>query len=326
VKKYFPTFQVRPMNFQILHYREFEGRIRLEFYDLMDKYHSLKKKEDMMIEAREGKESRKDILLQAKSNNTITKLGDIELTMIEVEDATNTNYERNIRTIEQKRDKKIKDAQAECERKIRDAENEYERVSGIYDDQKKQSVARTKREYEVKRRTLIAKGESIEAERTLVVRTAGEITLEKQKYDLLKQLNSVISRISISRSQCPKGTIFDTPMLTLPEPLPSRNTSPATSKPPTPPPTPPPEPVAPVQPAVMGKYGMPLWLENMGEANLVLREQAFREDAEARKLADEEENEKKQEALARRATYERELAERRKRNEEYKKQKASVSE
>jgi len=323
---FFQTFQATgiEMNFQLLHYREFEGRIRLEFYEMMDKYHSLKQKEQLLIEARECKLSRKDILLQAKSNNTITKIGVLELNTIASEENVHDNYRNCLSMIESRRAVEMKAA-----------EDKYQRALDTYNLQKLQGLARIKREYDAKKDVLVAKGEAIEVERTMVVKSVAEIALEKQKYDLLRQMNNVISRISISRSQCPQGTTFDTPMLTLPEPLPSRTISPATSKPPTPPPTPPPEPAPAPRPSLpestpltqnIGKYGMPLWLENMGEVNLVLREQALREDAEARKLAEAEENEKKQEALARRANYERELAERRRRNEELKKQKASDSE
>jgi hypothetical protein len=311
------------MESQVLHYRQFESEVRLEFYALMDKYHSLKQKESMMAESKENKHSRKDMLLKSRADHTITKLGDIELAMIEHEDNIQTYNERNINTIEMKRDKKIRDAEAECERKIRDAENEYERVAGLYDAQKKQSMAKAKREYESKKKTLIARGETIEVERTFIVRSAGEIALERQKYDILKSINAVICRWKMSKSQCPPGTRFDGPDLTLPEPLPG-------SKTPTPVPsapiTPPSEPEPPRQESVtqpLGKYGMPLWLENMGETNLVLREQALREDAEARREADREENERKAEALARRQQYEAEVAETRKRNEEYQKKKSS---
>jgi hypothetical protein len=300
------------MNSQILHYREFEAKIRLEFYEWMDKYHSLKQKESLMNEAKEGKVSRKDMLLKAKADNTLTKLGFVELDLIDREEAIQANYNRNILQITQRREKRI-----------REAEEEFERATSYYTNERDSSMSKSKRDFDAKKRILAIRGDAIEAERSMVIKTAAEITLERQKYDVLKSMNSVIIRWRMSKTQCPPGTRFDGPDLTLPEPLPgSKPPSPSVSTSVTPPPeTQPPRQEAVSQP--MGKYGMPLWVENMGETNLVLREQALREDAEARREAEQEENERKAEALARRQQYEAEVAEARKRNEENRKKKSS---
>ena len=276
------------MNFQLLQYNAWESKHLVEHSALLEKYNSLKQKENMMLEAKEGKTNKKDILLKHKANNTITKLGNIELENIEKEDVIQGNYNRNILNITQRREKKI-----------REAEDEFEKATSYYNSERDSSLSKTKREYDAKKRTLESRGECIEQERNLSVKSASEITLEKQKYDVLKQLKNSIACVEISRGQLPQGTPFNTVVPTLPEPLANSITS--TPLPPPPPTT----------------NEMPAWVANLGEdvSVAILREESRREDARLRREAAEEELMRQERALAYRRQLEREAEDRRKERE-----------
>jgi hypothetical protein len=264
------------MNFQYLHYKEWEGKAMLKHTELIDKYNSLKQKEGMMAESKEGKENKKDILLKHKANNTLSKIGFIELEMIDKEDIISSSYNRNILMITQRRDKKL-----------REAEEEFERATGYYSSERDASMAKTKREFESKKRSLELRGEAVEAERSLAIRSGAEITLEKQKYDLLKQIKTSIDTISMSRGQCPKDTIFDTELPKLPEALPV--VAPFA------------QPVSAFTPSTIVTYihDMPSWVANIGEdaSVAIMRAEARAEDARARREAALEEMMLKEQAL-----------------------------
>jgi hypothetical protein len=279
------------MDFQLLQYNIWESKHLVDHSTLLEKYNSLKQKENMMLEAKEGKTSKKDILLKHKANNTLTKLGNLDLENIEKEDVIQGNYNRNLMTITQRREKRI-----------RDAEEEFEKAESYYNCEKDSSLAKVKREYESKKRTLESKGECIEQERNLSVKSASEITLEKQKYDILKQLQNNITTIQISRDQLPKDTSFNTSVPTLPEPL-QNSTGP-------PPPSPPTK-------NSSTTNEMPAWLINLGEDSslTLLREESRREDARIRREAAEEEMIRQEKALAYRRQLESEAADRKKERE-----------
>jgi len=284
------------MNFNILQYNAWEAKQLVLYSQLLEKYTSLKQKEGMMLEAKEGKVSRKDILLKFKGDNTISKLGNAELEYIEKEDVIQGNYDRNILIIQQRREKKLKEA-----------EEEYERSFNYYNNERDKSLAKTKREYDSKKRTLESRGESIEQERNISIKSASEITLEKQKYDILKQMNDSIEHIKLSRDQLPKDTLFNTTIPDLPEAL-SKTVVPQNRQVPQVPKTPKPE-----------SSDLPSWVFSVGEdASLaILREESRREDAKQRKEAAEEDMKRQERAYAYRMQLEREAEERKIRNQEY---------
>ena len=305
------------MDFQLLQYNAWESQQLIAHSALLEKYNSLKQKENMMIEAKAGKVNRKDVLLTFKANNTISKLGNAELENIEKEDVIQGNYSRNIfhitsskaaslKALDDKYEADLASLKAAYEAKRLSIEEKATKAELYYNSEKDASLAKTKREYDSKKRTLEARGECIEQEKGLSVKSAAEITLEKSKYDILKQLKSSIDRIDMSRSQLPKGTTFDTNLPALPEPLIA--------------PTQPVQPVAavPTPVSVSTTNDMPAWLENCGEdaSTAILREEARREDARIRREAAEEEMQRQERALEYRRQLEREADERRKRNDE----------
>jgi hypothetical protein len=282
---------------------------------LLEKYTSLKQKENMMLEAKEGKTSKKDILLKHKANNTITKLGNIELDLIEKEDVIESNYNRNILCMTTTKDSKLKALEDKYDADMLKLKNKYETErdaisekykssTNYYETERDSSLRKTKNEFESKKRTLESRGECIEQERNLSVKSASEITLEKQKYDILRQIQNNITTIQMSRDQLPKDTPFNTCVPTLPEPL-------ANS-------TAPPPPTASTPPTQKSNSSeMPAWLVNLGEDSslTLLREESRREDARIRREAAEEEMIRKEKALAYRRQLESEAADRRKERE-----------
>jgi hypothetical protein len=303
------------MDFQLLQYNAWESQQLIAHSALLEKYNSLKQKEGMMIEAKEGKVNRKDVLLTFKANNTISKLGNAELENIEKEDVIQGNYNRNmfhitstkaasLKTLDDKYEADIASLKAAYEAKRLSIEEKATKAELYYNSEKDASLAKTKREYDSKKRTLEARGECIQQEKSLSVKSAAEITLEKTKYDILKQLKSSIDRIDMSRSQLPPNTSFNTVLPTLPEPLIA--------------PSQPLVAVAPVTITPSNSNDMPSWLANCGEdaSTAILREEARREDARLRREAAEEEMQRQERALAYRRQLDQEAEERRKRNDE----------
>ena len=238
-------------------YFAWEGEHRIEHNKLMDDYNSLKEKELMISEQTNAKGSKKEMLLEMKANTTLSKLDNLKLWMLEKDMAIDAAYDRNIQLITEKR-----------ERAIKEAELAFEKAKSYYDCEKDLSTNKAKREYDGKKRILESRGEAIESEKSFVFKTATEITLEKQKHDILVKLKKSIAVWKMSRSQLPGNPKFDMHIPELPEPIvervvKKRAESNASQEEFTPPP-------------------MPDWLQRVGEdAELaVLREQARQEDAE----------------------------------------------
>ena len=312
------------MDFQLLQYNAWESKQLMTHSALLEKYKSLKQKESMLAEAKDGKTSRKDILLKHKADNTISKIGNAELELIEKEDTIDSNYNRNINTITSSRESSLKTIEDKYEADLLNLRTAYEakkamveekfsKAESYYNSEKESSKAKSKREFDSKKRTLEARGECIQQERAISVKSATEITLEKQKFDILKQLKNIISQIEMSRSSLPPNTPFNTIVPTLPEPL---GSSPAAPSPPAPAA---PSPASSFASPVPVSNEMPAWLANMGEdASLaIMREEARREAAEDRKMAREAEEDRQEKALAYKRQLEEEAEERKRRNDEY---------
>ena len=237
-------------------YFVWEGEHRIEHNKLIDEYNSLKEKELMISEQTNAKGSKKEMLLEMKANTTLSKLDNLKLWMLEKDMAIDAAYDRNIQLITEKR-----------ERAIKEAELAFEKAKSYYDCEKDLSTNKAKREYDGKKRILESRGEAIENEKSFVFKTATEITLEKQKHDLLVKLKKSIGVWKMSRSQLPGNPKFDMPIPELPEPIVERLVKKRAESNVEEEFTPPP---------------MPDWLQREGEDPelAVLREQARQEEAE----------------------------------------------
>jgi hypothetical protein len=262
--------------FQMLQYQAWESTAMKEYSALLDKYSSLKEKETSVLEQKGIKTGKKDMLLKFKADNTLSKMGNLELELIEKEE----------------------NAESYCNAQILQAQQKFEAVRDFFLKQKEQSLSKTKREYDAKKRNLEQKGESIEQLRTIDIKSGAEISIEKQKYELLSKMNDIVMRMDMSRSQCGSNATFSGDIPKLPEPFAKRkDIVPESSKP------------------VMN-------IETAFEdASLaIMREESRREDARLRREAMEEEMMMKEKALAYRKQLDEEAKERRKRNEEARKQ------
>lgn len=288
------------MSAEMLQYQSWESNTLREYSTLLDKYNSHKEKETAIADQTECKNSKKDTLLKFKADNTLSKMGNLELDNIEREEMINSNYNRNIRVIEEKRQRIIEEAEKEYERtvsiarekqnkKVEESKTIYENSLSYYEKEQEASISKCKREYDSKKRILEARGEQVEQLRTITLKTATEISMEKAKYDILSKMNDILARIEMSRSQI-KGTFSNT-IPSLPEPF--------TKK--------------------IGVAAPRQSIETIGEdASLaILREEARREDAYRRREAHEMEMEKQEKAFQYRRQLEIEAQERKKANEEY---------
>ena len=196
--------------YQMLTYKAWESNALTNYSTELAKYNSLKEKEASILEQKSGKTSKKDILLKCKADNTLTKIGNLELENIQKEEQIEDNFRSNNLTIEQKRD-----------RAIQQAHLDYEKAKRYYDSERERSLGKAKREYDAKKRTLESRGEQVEQLRTIELKTSAEISLDKQKYDLLVKLQDIIDTINMSRRAIDNADAleFETNVPVLPEPL-----------------------------------------------------------------------------------------------------------
>jgi hypothetical protein len=290
-------------NFQQLQYDSWESSHMAKHSELMKKYHQLKEKEIMIQDQKGGKTSRKDILLTQKKNMTITRLGDAELNLLDKEEYVEKNYNRNLQVIEDKKDKAIKSAnnafdialrilEEKRSKSISDAEDAYEKTLMYYQNEKDSSLSKCKKEFDLRKRTLEEKGDRYDAEKSAVSKTSTEITLDMQKYKILKELKSSIDIMAMSRNSVQNGK-FIQPLPTLPEPLPSQAVIQTQEEKP--------------------KVNINDWLNSVGEdASLaILRAEARADDARKRKEAEEAEMRREERMLQYRRQLDRDAEQRR---------------
>jgi hypothetical protein len=181
----------------------------IEYEELKVKYAAVKEQESALGQQSSCKKDKKELLLSMKENNTITKEGNSELEYMEREDAIESTYRNNIATIMKAK-----------ERAIREAEEKYDTAMSYYTREREQSMTKAKRIYDTKKRTLELQKNRIEGERSISSKTAAELSIEKQKRAILKEMKEFIDGIDIARSQIPekeRDFLFDIPEL--PEPI-----------------------------------------------------------------------------------------------------------
>jgi hypothetical protein len=288
---------------EMMHYQAWESKTLKNYSELLEKYNSHKEKENAMAELNEGKNSKKDTLLKFKADNTLSKIGYLELDNIEREEVIDSNYRRNIKTIEDIKNNKISLAEKEYERaisiaqdkkdkKIQEAETAFENTTIYYNNENELSSNKCKREYDSKKRLLESRGEQVEQLRTITMKSAADISMDKQKYDMLSKMSDMIGTIHMSRSQI-KG-IFSSTIPSLPEQFIKKK----------------------------GMQAAPVHtIESIGEdaSLVVLREESRRADAILRRQAHEMEMEKQEKAFQNRRLLDQEAEQRKIRNQEYRK-------
>jgi len=226
----------------MLAYASWESKRMIEYTELKDKYKSIKEQENALSEQKQCKRGKKEQLLDLKLRGTLSKAGDVELAYINDEERAKSNYARDIKRIEDRRDDDISQAdkiyESAMERakreydvivaKIEDkyastkekAESAYVKAKNAYDDQLEMSIEKVNRVYETKKGSLEDRKEMINGEKSITSKTAAELTIEKQKRAILKEMKEMIDGIDMARSQVPekeRDFVFDVPEL--PEPI-----------------------------------------------------------------------------------------------------------
>lgn len=290
-------------NFQQLQYNAWESQHLTKHSDLMKKYNDVKQKELLLSQQTGGKVTRRDLLLTQKKNMSITKLGSLELLMIEKDDDIDSTYASNVciieNTLEETKEAALKTYNVALERvkasyedALKAAELKFNKAKKYYDEETKKSHIKCKREFESKKRTLEERNENIDAEKAITTRTAAELTIEANKIKILTEIKRSIDVMTMSRGSVPNGR-FLYPLPTMPEPLSESAVTPVARQQST---------------ATTEEI-----LESLGEdASLaVMRAEAAAEDRRIRREAFEEEKERNEIMLAHRRQMESEAAERR---------------
>lgn len=291
-------------NFQQLQYNAWESQHLTKHSDLMKKYNEIKQKESLLGEQTGGKVTRRDLLLTQKKNMSITKLGTLELLMIEKDDDIDSTYASNIsiieNTLEETKEAALKTYNVALERvkasyedALKAAELKFNKAKKYYDEETKKSHIKCKREFDTKKRILEERGENYDAEKAITTKTAAELTIAANKNKILTEIKRSIDIIAMSRSSVPNGRFLQ-PLPTMPEPLSESAPKPLVER---------------QQPTATTEE----ILESLGEdASLaVIRAEAAAEDRRLRREAFEEEMQRNEIMLAHRLQLEREAAERR---------------
>jgi hypothetical protein len=201
-------------------YMAFENSQMEGFNQLMTKYKAVKEKECAVTGQSSGRVQKKEALLRLKENKTITDDERIELDFIDAEDKTKTLYDNNMFIIEKRKEKQLAQAKEDYQKAIAKAEEMYQSTKETYDRQNEQSLARHKKEYDTKKRTVDARKQRIEDERNISIKTAAEIVISQQKIDILTQMQKMIKVLQVSRNsleQRDKDRLQ--PLIELPEPI-----------------------------------------------------------------------------------------------------------
>jgi len=195
------------------------------YTELLTKFNALKEKECAIMTQTGGKKEKKESLLRLKEKKTLTKTEQLELEHINTEEDIEARYVKNIVVIQTRRDKEENEVeeeykatvtrakrkyeaileQAEEDRKKgkKDAELHFETTKQVYDNEKSASLNKENKTYSKKKVSLELQQEAIEDERNISIKTAIEITIEKDKRDLLTQMKSIIDILQLSRNQAP---------------------------------------------------------------------------------------------------------------------------
>lgn len=220
----------------------------------MTTYTALKERECAITGQSSTKKEKKERLLALKEECTITKEDMAELDFLNKEEDLETEYRRNIRVVEVRKDNDMTETDAAYETAVDKAKRSYDdaiaQAKAVYDDalvtakfkqEKKQKasekscekavdyytsdkekrMAKLNRDYTALQRKIEMQKQKIEGEKTLTAKTAAEITLEQDKLKLLKQMQNIIKMIEVFRLTQVEDQYRDqTPLPpVLPEPL-----------------------------------------------------------------------------------------------------------
>ena len=184
------------------------------YTELLTKFNALKEKECAIMTQTGGKKEKKESLLRLKEKKTLTKTEQLELEHINTEEDIEANYRKNIRTIQLKKQRAEDEAERVFLTAVANAEAirnknklaatiDYERVEEYYNGEKSASLNKENKTYSKKKASLELQQEAIEDERNISIKTATEITIEKDKRDLLTQMKTIIDILQLSRNQAP---------------------------------------------------------------------------------------------------------------------------
>lgn len=263
-----------------------------DYNELMTKYKSLKEKECAVGKQTQSRKQKKDFLLQLRRDNTLSKEEDEELKCMDAEDKIEERYEANIRMITLKRRKAeeqaeavframIEKAEACKEKSLEKALFDFTTVEQYYDNDREILLKGARRNYESNKKKIQSQKKKIEAEATITMKTAAEITLEQDKTKILQEMQKIINLIEYSKkSTLRESDIDDAPTVpVLPEPIVTQYVAAPIATP-----VPTPAPVAP--PTVKYDYSMlgedPATVALRQEMKLKRREKDMEEEARMR--------------------------------------------
>jgi len=216
---------------------------KLKEYDVfVSKYATIKEQENATTEHTMSKKEYREQLYNQKEGSILSDEDAIFKSLCEAEDAIETRFSKHHVEFQDKKERVIRDAQQEMDDAIvkakkdmddaiekaqkkfekagRHAESDYDKTMTYYKDEKENSLARASRQYKEKKSKLARQTNKIEIERKSTIKTPAQLTLEKQKRAVLKEMKNIIDVINMTRNTLSEKNpvfIFDVPEL--PEPL-----------------------------------------------------------------------------------------------------------
>lgn len=212
-------------------YLDYEGKKLKEYSDLLTKYNDLESKRNIHITNNAPKVMKKEKLLELKKNGITSKLDDIELQKIEEDENAEKVRETLLKQIEDKKRRSLDRIESEYRKALLTVENEYQNAKDYCDKQYDMMTNKASRIYKKKKSILEARGQLVSSELDIIteVKSAPEVTIDKQQETLLSQMQLILEGVKSSRRQLVPIKQQDklTPLPLLPkEPLPTPSKEP----------------------------------------------------------------------------------------------------
>jgi hypothetical protein len=156
--------------------------------ELMTQYNQLQTKKQIIQEGNAPKKLKKEMLLEKSKDSVLSRLEGAELEQINAESHADVVFNNLVSQLEEKKSRAIELAKANYDKLVEAAERAYQHSYGFASNQHQQMVDKSKRTFEVKKRQLELRGESVKDELQFIAecKSAPEITIKNQEHTLLQ--------------------------------------------------------------------------------------------------------------------------------------------
>lgn len=195
-------------------YYTWETKAFDSYAELKNKYSLVVKKINDIQKVQEPKVSRKEALIDMKSNNTISQTDDLELTLLDAEEHADTIRDNGIKSIKNKYDSQraealnaynsyIAAALTKYNTSIASMDKQESETIEFYNSQHNTMIKKANRIFESKKRMAERRVETLTKEKIFLEnnKTTSQMTATREKEELLKNMNTIIQSIASSRKQ-----------------------------------------------------------------------------------------------------------------------------